>query len=72
MDEETLGRKLLGSENIVVLNGHVWKKHRMVSTALNIPFTADDFSTYFNKCRSQTQLSTVLCQSTCLVHYVKR
>jgi len=30
-DKKDLGRKLLGSENIVSLNGSVWKKHRMIA-----------------------------------------
>jgi hypothetical protein len=28
---ESLTNKFSGSENIVILNGSVWKKHRMVS-----------------------------------------
>jgi hypothetical protein len=30
LQRESLLNKFIGTENIVALNGHVWKKHRMV------------------------------------------
>lgn len=30
LQSESLLNKFIGTENIVALNGHVWKKHRMV------------------------------------------
>jgi hypothetical protein len=71
LQTESLLNKFIGTENIVALNGHVWKKHRMVGELTTEKLSMNPTLT-FSAIRLQTPHFIGQCPSSYLEGCVKR